>query len=143
MPTTDPSTSEPRRLSLPRRLLAHAAMFGLIVFAGAAWFWFQSSGTGEYETSPDGRFTAHASNLVRGTLRGRVSYVELRIEEADTMRVLWNIEYQPRPNTAPDYGERRNDPFIVWADDSSTAAFPIGGGRTIVVPLPPAKPHPR
>lgn len=97
------------------------------------WLWFQPDGTGEYRTSLDGRYTASIGNYVRGTLHGRESYVEMTVEEVATKTVVWRIEYAARKDEAPDDGDRSHAPFISWASDSSTVAFPVGGDRDIVV----------
>ncbi len=99
------------------------------------WLWFQPDGTGEYRTSPDGRYTASVGNYVRDTLHGRESYVEMTVEEVATKSTVWRIEYAARKGEAPDYGDRSHAPFISWAADSSTVAFPVGRDRDIVVPV--------
>jgi hypothetical protein len=101
--------------------------------------WFGPSGTGEYKESPDGRYTAHAAKMTRGTwLDGRREYLELEVIESSTQRVLWQVEYHPQPGDAPDYGDR-SQRFITWTADSSSVRFPIGSDEQITLPVPSAR----
>ena len=108
-----------------------------ILLTVAAWLWFAPSGTGEYLRSPDGRFTAHVSNLSAGTWAGsREQYIQVRIVEEASDREVWRVV---RPHSAlatvPDYGSRA-DRFLVWAADSSSVTVPVGGGQQLILPVP-------
>ncbi len=114
--------------------LASGAML-ILGFAGN--LWFSPSGTGEYRRSPDGRFTAHAFNMTRGTfISGRVAYIELLVIESTSEREIWRTHYFHHADDVPSYGDRSQAPFIRWAADSSSVVIPVGGGRQITIPLP-------
>jgi hypothetical protein len=57
-------------------------LLGLLIAMGvlfmSEWVWTRPDGVGEYRESPDGRWTAHVSELSRGTIwGGRRLYLEL------------------------------------------------------------------
>jgi hypothetical protein len=101
------------------------------------WGWFSPSGTGEHADSPDGRFTAEASNLRRGPwLHGRVSYIEIKISEKSTGRTVWKAERYPVPNEVPpEFGDRSKN-LIVWAPNSRSVSVPVGGSTDSVWAVP-------
>ncbi|WP_207211156.1 hypothetical protein [Leptolyngbya sp. Cla-17] len=107
----------------------------LIGISVAASFWFSPSGTGEYQTSPDGKFTAHASNMSRGTFIGRLQYIELRVVESVTQREVWRVEFRHEVVTVPDYGDRSKQSFVDWAQDSSSVTISVGGKRQVTIPM--------
>ena len=108
---------------------------GMIVFAAA--MWFLPCGTAEYGNSPDGRFTAHASNLSRGTMfSGRVQYVELLVVESATEREVWRVHFRHQGSAkVPDFGDR-SQKFIKWTQDSSSVTIPVGVERQVTLPVP-------
>jgi hypothetical protein len=78
---------EMSRRTVIRLAVVVAALLVVLPAALAAWLWFAPSGSGEFRNSPDGRFTAHASNMSVGTLTGgRDHYIEVRIVGAGTGR---------------------------------------------------------
>jgi hypothetical protein len=107
----------------------------VVLVAGQVWF--SPSGTGEYAHSPDDRYTAHASNLRRGTwLHGRVSYIEIKIVEKLTDNTVWKAERYPLSNELPpQYGDRRKK-FIVWAPDSHSVTVPVGSATDSIWRVP-------
>ena len=113
-----------------------AGSVGLFV-AAAVWMWFGSVGTGEFRTSPDGRFIAHVSNLSTGTWAGdREHYIEVRVEEAGSGREVWRVVRSlPAGAAVPDYGDRATR-FLVWADDSSAVTVPMGDSQPLVLAVP-------
>ena len=98
-------------------LLVAAAVALPVSFAGCVWF--TPAGIGEYRHSPDERYTAHAFNMSTGTLLGgRDKYIEIRVVEESTGRVVWRIVHRHQAGAnVPDYGSRVK-PFIIWASDS-------------------------
>ena len=98
--------------------------------------WFASSGTGEVRTSPEDRFTASVSNMSRGTLFGRRTYLEVRIVENASRREVWRGVRHPPPGAkVPSYGSRA-DRFIVWAAGVSMVTVPVDGGRRLTLAAP-------
>jgi hypothetical protein len=92
----------------------------------AGWGWFSPSGTGEYLDSPDGRYTAHVSNLSHGTwLLERVNYIEIKIVEKSSDRTVWKAERLAlRNEVQPTFGDRSKK-FIVWTPDSRSVSISI------------------
>jgi hypothetical protein len=92
----------------------------------------------EYARSPNGNYTANATNMKRGRLlRETVEYIQLQIIENATRRVVWNAEYQfPTGAPVPDYGMRGHPTFISWTADSSAVSIPVNGDRSISLILP-------
>lgn len=103
----------------------------------AAGFWFSPSGTGEVQKSPDGRFTANASNMSIGTwFQGRDRYIKLSVVESATDREVWQIQYRDKlGGKVPDYSIRGKH-FINWEQDSSSVTIPISGVRKVTLNLP-------
>ena len=129
-----------RAPSVTRRALGRPGLvlvaFGILLTAALAWLWFVPSGTGEFLTSPDGRFTARASNLSRGTLTGRRDrYVQVQVSENASGRELWRVVRRPPGTSVPGYGNR-DERFITWAGDSSSVTVPLGSGRRLVLEVP-------
>lgn len=124
-----------------RRLMKRSRPIVILVVAAivlvAGWGWFSPSGTGEYADSPDGRYTAHASNLRRGTwLHGRVSYIELKVVEQSTGNTVWRAErYLPNEVRTPEFGDRSKK-FIVWARDSRSVSVPVGDASDLAWAAP-------
>lgn len=101
-------------------------------------FWFKSPlGTGEYRESPDGRYTAHASNMSDGTLGGnRPEYIKISVEETSSSRDIWRIVLNYTGGVdRPEYG-MRGIKFILWADDSTSVTVPVFDGQKLVLPVP-------
>ena len=113
-----------------------AVSIGAIIFV--ANLWFGPSGTGEWKNSPDGRFTAHAGNMSRGTVfAGRVRYIELSVVENTTGHEVWRVRVQHAGDAkVPDYGDRSQEPFIRWARDSTSVTIPVEGDRQVTLPMP-------
>jgi hypothetical protein len=108
---------------------------GVILIAAS--LWFSSSGTGEFQKSPDGRFTANASNMSRGTwFHGRDRYLKLSVVESATEREVWQIQYRYKLGTeVPDYSIRGKH-FINWAQNSSSVTIPTSEDRKVTLNLP-------
>ena len=106
----------------------------LVVVAG--WLWFFPSGTGEFRHSPDGRFTAHATNMTTGTITGgRDRYIKIRVVEDSSGREVWRIvQGHTAEADVPDYGTRGKR-FIAWAPDSSSVTVPVADGRELALPV--------
>jgi len=119
----------------------------LLLFASlcvGAILWSLPTGTGEYQSAPNNKYTAHLSHLSRGTWRGRrADYAEATVVDAQTGKVLWHMQYEPTGTTLPDYGDREKH-FIQWVGDSSSVTFFLGSGgsankttkQKITVPVP-------
>lgn len=109
----------------------------LIGIIAAATFWFSPSGTGEYQNSPNGKFTANALNMSRGTLfNGRIRYIELLVVELVAQREIWRAEFRHEGELkVPDYGDRSQKPLINWAPDSSSVTLPVGLKRQVTLPV--------
>lgn len=77
-------------------------------------------------------------NLNRGTfLSGRIDYLQLTVVESTTGHEVWRInQYPPANAEVPDYGDRSQDRFIVWAPDSSSVTIPVVNGQKITLPIP-------
>lgn len=108
-----------------------------LTLAVALWLWTRPNGPGEYRTSPDGKWTAHASNLSRGTIGGdRVYYLEVRLVNASSGFQLAKHElpYNSTDKTL-DYGDR-SQAFITWATNSSQFTVGTTNGATLVVKVP-------
>jgi hypothetical protein len=117
------------------RLIVIVVIAAIVLVAG--WGWFSPSGTGEYADSPDGRYTAHASNFRRGTwLHGRVSYIEIEVVEKSTGQTVWKAERYPLPNEVPPEFGDRSKKFIVWAPASRSVSVPVGGTTDSVWAVP-------
>jgi hypothetical protein len=103
----------------------------------AAGFWFSPSGTGEFQKSPDGKFTANASNMSAGTwFHGRDRYIKLSVVESATEREVWQIQYRDKLGAkVPDYSIRGKH-FINWAKDSSSVTIPTSDDRKVTLNLP-------
>jgi hypothetical protein len=108
-----------------------------LTLAVVIWLWTRPNGPGEYRTSPDGKWTAHASNLSRGTIRGdRISYLEIRLVNASSGVQLARHEVRyGRHDQAPDYGDR-SQTFITWATNSTHFTVGTTNGATLVVKAP-------
>ncbi|CAN5369393.1 hypothetical protein BH10PLA1_BH10PLA1_21830 [soil metagenome] len=117
------------------RLIVSLVVAAVMFVAGLVWF--SPSGTGEYADSPDGRYTAHASNLRRGTwLQGRVSYTKIEIVERSTGKTVWKADRYPfATEVPPDFGDRSKK-FIVWAPDSRSVSIPVEGATDSVWAVP-------
>jgi hypothetical protein len=123
---------------MSRRTTIRLVVFAVVLLvAVAGWLWFGPSGTGEFRHSPDGRYTAHASNLSAGTLTGgRDWYIEVRVVEQASGREVWRVVHRhPAGADVPDYGSRAGR-FITWAADSSAVTVPDAGGRELVLAVP-------
>lgn len=107
-----------------------------ILLAIAAWLWFSPFGTGEYASSPDGQYIAHATNIRRGTfLHGRIDLVEIRLENSKG-KAIWVTERFPQPGESPpDFGNRSKQ-FIKWSADSKSFAVPVGAASDTVWNVP-------
>jgi hypothetical protein len=131
-----PDKTQSKRTKL--RLVA-AAIAIVVAITGVllAWLWFGASGAGEFRSSPDGRFTAHAMNMSTGTFSGgRHHYIEVRVVEETSRVEVWRvIRHHAHGVDVPDYGNRGRR-FITWAADSSAVTVPVVGGRELVLPVP-------
>jgi hypothetical protein len=118
-----------------RSIVIFVVVLAVVLVAG--WGWFSPFGTGEYADSPDGRFTAHASNLRRGTwLHGRVNYIGIKVVEKSTGQTVWKAERYPLPNEVPPEFGDRSKKFIVWAADSRSVSVPVGAATDSVWAVP-------
>ncbi|MDB5311321.1 MAG: hypothetical protein JWO38_5523 [Gemmataceae bacterium] len=115
------------------RLLATAVALPALLLA---WLWFGPTGTGEFRHSPDGRYTAHASNMSAATvLGGRDRYIEVRVVEESSGREVRRVVHRnPAGADVPDYGSRAGQ-FITWAEDSSVT-IPVAAGRQLLLAVP-------
>ncbi|CAN5872304.1 hypothetical protein BH24DEI2_BH24DEI2_15010 [soil metagenome] len=121
----------------PGRLQLVATGFGALLAVALAWLWFVPSGSGEFQVSPDARFTAHASNLSRGTLTGgRNQYVQVWVTENGSGREVWRVVRRPPAGTEVPVFENRDERFITWAADSSSVAVPLDGGHRLALEVP-------
>ena len=124
---------------MSRRTLFRLSIVSLVIVLGlAGWLWFSSPfGTGEYRHSPDGRYTAHASNLSCGTIRGeREWYIEIRVVEELSGLDVWKIiQSHSSGAEVPDYGNRERK-FIVWSADSGSVTVPVANGKELVLAVP-------
>jgi hypothetical protein len=107
----------------------------------AAIMWALPNGTGEYRDSPNKAFTANASNMSRGTLQGKVDYIELLITEKSSTNTfwkpntIWHLQRNLRAGEAvSDFGDRSKS-FIVWSADSKNVTFSLRDNEKIVVPI--------
>jgi hypothetical protein len=117
------------------RLIVSLVVAAVVLAAG--WTWFSPSGTGEYADSPNGRYTAHASNFRRGTwLQGRVSYIEIEVVERSTGNTVWKAERYPLTNEVPPEFGDRSKKLIIWASDSRSVSIPVGGLTNSVWAVP-------
>jgi hypothetical protein len=114
--------------------------FVILVLSMSLWLWTQPNGVGEYDRSPDGRWTAHVSSVSRGTLSGsRRTYVEMSIVDSATGVTVARQEIQHgSADRVPAYGDR-SQTFIQWATNSSafTVAITNGSSMTLAVPRQP------
>jgi len=125
----------PRRRS-KRLLIASLVLVALLALGIFLWFFFAPWGTGEVRPSPDGRWVAMAVNIERRTLwRGKVHYLKLTVEDKESRRIVWEVIREHEPGAdVPDYSHP-DVKFVVWSADSSEVTFPIGGGKTLTVPV--------
>jgi len=125
---------EPKR----RRRLLYFGLFlvSLILIGICLWLYFAPWGSGEVRPSPDGRWVAMAVNIERRTLfRGKVQYLKLTVEDKETHRVVWEVIHEHEPGAdVPDFSHP-DIKFVVWSADSSEVTFPLGGGKTLTVPV--------
>jgi hypothetical protein len=114
--------------------------FVILVLSVSLWLWTRPNGVGEYDQSPDGRWTAHVSSMSHGTLSGRRrTYVEMRIVDSATGVTVARQEFQHSlTDQVPAYGDR-SQTFIQWATNSSafTVAITNGSSVTLAVPRQP------
>jgi hypothetical protein len=125
----------------PKRRRKRLALFGLlavglILLGICLWLFFAPWGSGEVRASPDGRWIAMAVNIERRTLfRGKIQYLKLTVEDKESHRVVWEVIYEHEPGAdVPDYSHP-DIKFVVWSADSSDVTFPLGGGKTLTVPV--------
>ena len=125
---------EPKR----RRRLVFFGLFvvGLIALGFCLWLFFAPWGNGEVRPSPDGRWVAMAVNIERRTLfRGKVQYLKLTVEDKESHRVVWEVIHEHEPGAdVPDYSHP-DIKFVVWSADSSEVTFPLGGVKSLTVPV--------
>jgi hypothetical protein len=116
---------------------AIGAVVVVTITAVFCWCWFAPSGGGEYRTSPNGRFTAYASNLSRSMpVAAGEAYIELRVEDDSTGKEIWRVTKRPTAGAkTPDYRNGGNN-LIVWAEDSSSVTIPVGNGQAMTLPVP-------
>ena len=121
-----------------RRRLVFFGLFavGLIMLGICLWLFFAPWGSGEVRPSPDGQWVAMAVNIERRTLlRGKIQYLKLTVEDKEAHRVVWEVIYDHEPGAdVPDYSHP-DIKFVVWSADSSEVTFPVGGGKTLTVPI--------
>jgi hypothetical protein len=119
-----------------RRIIVGAVIAAMVLVGIACGLWFAPIGSGEYKTSPDGRYTAEVSNETCGTwLHGRMQYVRVDVTESSSGRALFGLDYFPAKGVVvPDY-EDREQKYIQWQPDSSAVAIPIDSGKSIVLPV--------
>ena len=57
------------------------------------------------------------------------------VEDKDSGRVVWEVIHEHEPGAdVPDYSHP-DIKFVVWSADSSAVTFPIGGGKSLTVPV--------
>lgn len=117
-----------------RALLAIITVMGVALLA--TWVYLLPVGAGEFRDSPDGRFRAHATTFQRNTIgRGVVTYLEYRVEDRASERVIWQMRYTPPTADSFDYGDRSRR-FVEWAGDSSSVTIALDPARSLTIPLP-------
>ena len=120
------------------RLVATTAVVAfLLILTVLSSLWFGPSGTGEFRNSPNGRYTAHASNMSTGTLTGgRDWFIEITVVEESSGREVWRIVRRHQAEAeVPEYGNRAGR-YVTWAPDSSTVTVPIEAGQSLVLNVP-------
>jgi hypothetical protein len=127
---------EPATRRRMRLLVFGLIGLGLLALGIFLWFFFAPWGTGEVRLSPDGRFVAMAVNIERRTLfRGKIHYLRLTVEDKENHRLVWEVIREHEPGAdVPDFGHP-DIKFVVWSEDSSEVTFPIGGGKTLTMPV--------
>jgi hypothetical protein len=127
---------EPTRRRRKRLLVFGIIGVGLLALATFFWFFFAPWGTGEIRPSPDGRWVAMAVNVERRTLfRGKVHYLKLTVQDKENSRLVWEVIHEHDPGADVPEFNHPDIKFVVWSADSSEVAFPIGGGKTLSVPV--------
>jgi len=127
---------EPTRRRRKRLLLFGLIGFGLVVLGILLWFFFAPWGTGEIRPSPDGRYIAMAVNVERRTLfRGKVHYLKLTVEDKENHRLVWEVIHEHEPGADVIDYSHPDIKFVAWSADSSEVTFPIGGGKSLTVPV--------
>ena len=119
------------------RLIGVALVLMLLV---GGWYWLTPKGTGEFRTSPDGRFTARASNMSTASPFGSPRrYIKIEVVEASSGREVWRIVHRFSAEAdltdVPDYGSQA-EKFLLWSADSSSVTVPVDGGRRLVLNVP-------
>ena len=130
---TGPSNSRRTRVRIVLAVVG-AILVGTFIVATQ----FSASGTGEYKASPDGKYTAHLSGMRdRSLFSGTRHYVEIKIEENATGRLVWTAEYEPPAGTVLiDYADRSRQ-FIQWDPSSRQVDLPLDPNGTVVsIPVP-------
>jgi hypothetical protein len=101
-----------------------------------AGLWFSPNGTGEYLKSPNGKFTASAMNMNKGTWKGtREQYINIYVVEHSTGHKMWEVNFRHSTKAdMPDFGIRGKR-FIVWKSDSSSVSIPISRMQKLELPV--------
>jgi len=126
-----------RRVLSKLKWVAGAAI-GLFILFLILSIWFGATGGGEYKDSPSGKYTAHLTLYTQRTVtRGKIQYVQIKVEEKGQGEVVWEMTYHPPPGSSLHiYGDRSRE-FIRWEMDSSAVHFPLDtNGTEIIVPMP-------
>jgi hypothetical protein len=109
-----------------------AVLIGLFALVCGAWF--VPVGMGEYRESPDGLFTAHVSNVIRGTWTSRIREVRIRVIRNDGL-VLIDQRLRCGPNdTIPDYSDR-SQRFIQWNEESTVVTVRTINSKDVKIEL--------
>lgn len=97
-------------------------------------------GSGEYRTSPDDRYCAHATSysqrrLFAATKNYQDYYIEAQTCEQAASQTIWQVRYYPSHDQPLDYG-MRDIRLITWASDSESVTFMLDAKRLLTIPVP-------
>ena len=99
---------------------AGALVLFIVLAAFLVWLYFQPVGTGEFRSSPDGRYEASVMDFTQESLFGDEAkrWFEFRVEGPGLTYVLTR---EPLPG--PYFGSRSSMRIIFWEPDSSAVRF--------------------
>jgi hypothetical protein len=101
-----------------------------------AMMWFCPLGASKYEDSPDRKWTARVSSFHRGTLTGRLQFLEIEILDARNESTVVDRRLEcTSTDKIPNYSNR-DIRHIVWSSDSKVATFEIANQQKISIEIP-------
>jgi hypothetical protein len=80
-------------------------------------------GSGRYETSPNGKFVAHANNMQNKHNGETLQYYEFEIEDAQSNSMIKSHRIFLPKDTSPSVHFRSGNGKIIWNEDSSMVSF--------------------